>query len=492
MPSKGKVLLINPNRMKPPVTPVALDHLDQSLRAAGFQVELLDLAFSTEVAADVRRAVRRRPLLVGMTVRNVDDSYLASMDFCLKDTKRIVNLVKSEADAPIVLGGVGYSIFPVAAAKYCGVDMAIQGEGEIPFVLLAERIRNRENWGDVPGLVYRCDGLYVANPPYRHDLSKMSLWKRKLVDNARYFREGGMVGFETKRGCLGSCTYCADPVARGRTVVVKPPKDIVRELKGLLAEGIDHFHTCDSEFNMPAWHAEEVCREMIRAGIARKARWYAYAVPVPFPENLARLMKRAGCVGIDFGVDHVDPQILRTLGRAHTKADVLNTARLCHKYGFAFMFDLIIGAPGEDRATVRKVIETMKRANPSRVGLSIGVRIYPRTAFVRHIMSEGITPSNPKRSAGVPTCNPNLRGTVEDNPDLLKPIFYLSAKLGEKPQQYIRELVAGDPRFLIGETGDAAENYNYNDNSALVQAIKAGYRGAFWDIMRRVEEGIAP
>jgi radical SAM superfamily enzyme YgiQ (UPF0313 family) len=481
MPSKGKVLLINPNRMKPPVTPVALDHLDQSIRKAGFQAELLDLAFSTDVRADVRRAVRHRPLLVGITVRNVDDSYFASMDFCLKDTKRIVNLVKSETDAPIVLGGVGYSIFPVAAAKYCGVDMAIQGEGEIPFVLLAERIRNRKSWGDVPGLVYRCDGLYVANPPYRHDLSKMSLWERRLIDNGRYFREGGMVGFETKRGCFGSCTYCADPLARGRAVVVKPPKDVVRELKGLLAEGIDHFHTCDSEFNMPAWHAEEVCREMIRAGIARKARWYAYAVPVPFPENLARLMKKAGCVGIDFGVDHVDPQILRTLGRVHTESDVLDTARLCHKYGFAFMFDLIIGAPGEERVTVRKVIETMKRANPSRVGLSIGVRMYPRTVLVQHILQEGMT-----------SANPNLHGAVEENPDLLKPIFYLSAKLGEKPQQYIRELVAGDPRFLIGETGDAAENYNYNDNSALVQAIEAGYRGAFWDIMRRVEEGIAP
>lgn len=467
--------------MKPPVTPVALDHLDQSLRNAGFQTELLDLAFSTDVRGDIRRAVRRRPLLVGITVRNVDDSYFASMDFCLKDTKRIVNLVKSETDAPIVLGGVGYSIFPVAAARYCGVDLAVQGEGERPLVLLAERIQNGERWDDVPGLVYRCEGLYLTNPPHRHDLSKMSLLERRLVDNRRYFREGGMVGFETKRGCFGKCTYCADPLAKGKAVIVKPPEDVVRELTGLLAQGIDHFHTCDSEFNMPAWHAEEVCREMIRAGIGKKARWYAYAVPAPFPESLARLMKRAGCVGIDFGVDHVNPRILRTLGRAHKKSDVLNAASLCRKYSFSFMFDLIIGSPGENKESVSEVIQTMKRANPSRVGLSIGVRVYPRTAFARHIMSEGITPRNP-----------NVRGVIEGNPDLLKPIFYLSAKVGERPEEYLRELVGGDRRFLIGETGNAAENYNYNDNSALVRAIQAGYRGAFWDIMRRVEEGIAP
>jgi len=481
MTRKQKILLVNPNRMKPPVCPVGLDHLDQSLREQGFDVSLLDLAFSTDVAADIKHALAENPLLVAISVRNVDDSYFASRDFCLEDTRKVVDLVHAHSDSPVVLGGVGFSIFPVAAAKFCDVDLAIHGEGEAPLASLACKISRKENWDDVPGLVFRRDGLYAVNPSFRHDLRAMSLWQRRLVDNRRYFREGGMLGFETKRGCFRKCSYCADPLAKGRKVVVKPPRDVVRELSGLLQQGIDHFHTCDSEFNVPARHGEEVCREIIRAGIANKIRWYAYAAPVPFPESLARLMKRAGCVGIDFGVDHVHPRMLKTLGRDFTAEDVLETARLCRKYAFSFMFDLLIGAPGEDRTTVRRLIETMKRAEPSRVGLSIGVRVYPRTKLACGIMREEMSPSNP-----------NLFGAVEGNPDLLKPIFYLSSRLGDKPRDFIRGLVAGDPRFLIGETGDAPENYNYNDNTALVKAIRAGYRGAFWDIMRRVEEGVPP
>ena len=115
------------------------------------------------------------------------------------------------------------------------------------------------------------------------------------------------------------------------------------------------------------------------------------------------------------------------------------------------------------------------------MGLSIGVRVYPNTKLAHHIGREGMVSSNP-----------NLFGALKDNPDLLKPIFYLSSRLGDRPHDFIRELVGGDPRFLIGETGDAPENYNYNDNTALVRAIRAGYRGAFWDIMRRVESGIGP
>jgi radical SAM superfamily enzyme YgiQ (UPF0313 family) len=481
MSRKGRVLLVNPNRMKPPVSPVGLDHLEQFLRKQGFEVGLLDLAFSTDMEEDVRRALKKRPALVAVSVRNVDDSYFASRDFCLKDTKRIVAVLKRHTDSPVVLGGVGFSIFPLAAARFCDVDFGIQGEGEVPLSLLAWKMVKRESLDEVPGLVRRKDGVYVANPPCRHNLGEMGLWQRRLADNRRYFQEGGMVGFETKRGCFKRCTYCADPLAKGRKVVAKPPRDVVRELKGLLAEGIDHFHTCDSEFNVPASHAEEVCREMIRAGIAGKVRWYAYAAPVPFPESLARLMKKAGCVGIDFGVDHVHPRMLETLGRDFRAEEVLATARLCHKYGFSFMFDLLVGAPGENKTTVRYLIETMKRAEPSRVGLSIGIRLYPRTELLHAVLREGMAPSNP-----------NLFGAVEDNPDLLKPVFYLSSKLGERPHDFIRGLIGDDPRFLIGETGDAPENYNYNDNTALVRAIRCGYRGAFWDIMRRVESGIAP
>ena len=59
---------------------------------------------------------------------------------------------------------------------------------------------------------------------------------------------------------------------------------------------------------------------------------------------------------------------------------------------------------------------------------------------------------------------------------------------GEGVQEFIRGLVAGDVRFFFGGTEQIDENYNYNDNTKLIQAISNGHRGAFWDILRRVEE----
>jgi len=71
---------------------------------------------------------------------------------------------------------------------------------------------------------------------------------------------------------------------------------------------------------------------------------------------------------------------------------------------------------------------------------------------------------------------------------MLRPLFYLSPELGEGVQEFIRGLVAGDVRFFFGGIEQIDENYNYNDNTKLIQAISNGHRGAFWDILRRVEE----
>jgi hypothetical protein len=69
---------------------------------------------------------------------------------------------------------------------------------------------------------------------------------------------------------------------------------------------------------------------------------------------------------------------------------------------------------------------------------------------------------------------------------MLRPLFYLSPKLGEDVQEFIRGLVSGDVRFLFGGTEQIDKNYNFNYNSKLIQVITKDFRGAFWDILRRV------
>jgi hypothetical protein len=68
------------------------------------------------------------------------------------------------------------------------------------------------------------------------------------------------------------------------------------------------------------------------------------------------------------------------------------------------------------------------------------------------------------------------------------PVFYLSSALGEDALGYLAGLIAGDERFFFMSGEVADQNYNYNENILLMNAIRDGYRGAFWDILRRLSE----
>jgi radical SAM superfamily enzyme YgiQ (UPF0313 family) len=470
----GEILLVNPNVMKPPVTPVAIDFLGGVLRAGGYAVRFLDLAFEEDIDAAVERELDRDLLFVGVTVRNVDDSFFATRDFCLAKVRPIVQRIKHLTDAPVVLGGVGYSIFPLAVLEYCGADFGIHGDGEAAVVRLADAFAKRTIPSGIPGLVSKANGGYRTTDPVPVDLSALDLSDRTTVDNRRYFEEGGMVGFETKRGCNASCSYCADPLAKGITCRRRPPGQVAHEIASLVEMGIDHFHTCDSEFNVPYRHAIEVCSEFVRMGLGERIRWYAYMTPAYFDDELASLMSRAGCAGINFGADHCNPSLLRTLGRNHTADSLQNAVWICREHRIACMFDLLLGAPGETPETLREAVEFMKRIDPLCVGASMGLRLYPGTAMARLV-----APQLKPHGSGI-------HGLDADNAEFLRPVYYVSPLLGKDPQRLLFDLVDGDERFFVASPDRGEGDYNYNDNSILSEAIRSGERGAFWHILRRL------
>lgn len=474
-----KVLLVNPNRLQPAVAPLALDYLADSLGEHGVQVQLLDLCLEANPADAVARTLSATtPTLIGITIRNTDDCYCASADYFLPDFAQLVSEVRAHSSAPIVLGGSGFSVAPVPILRLLGADYGVHGDGEIPLAMLARALHSGKRVDDIPGLVWRNGEGVQVNPPWRGPAESLPARSRSLLDNARYFAEGGQAGIETKRGCDRGCIYCADPLSKGRMLRARSPSQVADELARLISQGVDCFHFCDSEFNVPVSHALAVCEELSARGLGERARWYTYASPAAFTPELAGAMRRAGCVGVNFGADSGDDDMLARLGRDFRTADLWETARACRDARLVFMFDLLLAGPGETRETAARTISLMKQISPHRVGVSLGVRIYPGTALCAQVVREGPLERNP-----------NLRGAVAGNPDFVAPVFYLSSGLGEQPDRYIAELVGGDGRFFFPVAEAGKETYNYNDNQRLVEAIARGHRGAYWDILRRLAEG---
>ncbi len=451
-----KVLLVNPNLLVPPVAPLALDLLAGALLAAGFEPLLLDLAWSGDVARDIAALDGREFLFAGVTIRNTDDSTFPGTDAILASHRRVVGLLKSSGFR-VVVGGAGFSIAPQETLSVLGADHALAGDGEEAVVALARALARGGPLGSVPGLV-GASGLACASLSEEAPL-------RAFVDNGRYFRHGGQVGFETQRGCPFQCAVCPEPVTRGRGLRLRPPGAVGAELSRLLAQGIDVLHTCDSEFNASRTHALAVSRELSGAGLGERLRWYAYCAPAGFDRELAQEMKRAGCVGINFAAMHGDPAMLAALACPHGVEDLRRVARVCRETGIRFMFDLLLGAPGESRASISAALDLMRELEPTRVGVGLGVRLYDVCDVIRGM---DLGPANP----AIHRKGPDGR--------LVWPTYHVEARLGPDVADWIGERIDGDRRFFFGAT-----THNYRDRDDLGALIAAGARGAYWDILAR-------
>ncbi len=480
--SAGTILLVNSNRMRPPIAPLALDYVGGHLRRSGFEVRVVDLAFEGDARQALADAVTEgEPMAVGVTFRNTDDCFWPSCAWFVPRLKALVDDIRRCTTVPIVLGGCGYSVFPKQVVETSGADLGIAGDGEAAFAALAHRLAGRQAYDDLPGLVHRPDGgSVVLNPPeYTRSLDVPT--DRDLLDNARYLREGGQGNIETKRGCPSPCIYCADPVAKGKRTRLRDPRQVADEVASLVAQGVTVLHLCDAEFNMPADHAMAVCQELIGRDLGERVRWYVYAAAHPFSAELALAMRRAGCVGVNFGVDSGSDRMLGVLHRGYDSDAIRSAVEACRQAGLLVMLDLLLAAPSENVASLRETIELIQRLNPDRVGAATGVRLYPGTPMAEMIRRQGPLGDNP-----------NLHGQTEDNDDFLRPVFYIEHELGEDPVGLVRDLIGDDERFFKPAPVEADGDYNYNDNTELEQAIAAGHRGAYWDILRRLSEGEPP
>jgi radical SAM superfamily enzyme YgiQ (UPF0313 family) len=468
---EGRIALINSNRIRPPIAPIGLEYIAETLIHHGYVPDLLDLTWEPDWPLAMRRFFSVREYdMVGVTLRNTDDCAFTSRHSFLPEIMDMLERLQGLTDAFIVLGGVGFSAMPGPILRSCSVDAGVLGPGEETVLHLLQSMAGGAERSNIPtdsrGLAHR--PLYRPAPS--RGMVKLPPMRRRWLDNVRYFREGGQAGIETKRGCPWQCAYCCEPLAKGKSVQVRPPSDVAEELGSLLEQGIDHLHTCDSEFNLPMEHALRVCEEILERGLGDRLRWYAYCTPVPFSEELARLMKKSGCVGVNFGADSGDEALLRSLSRGYRAEDVIRTVRLCREQGIIVMLDLIFGSPGENAGSIAATMEMVKRSGAERIGISTGVRVWPGTGIASLVLEGG-----------------DADGMIGGD-SALDPLYFIEPSLSDTLFDLINRHIGGDERFFFFNPDDSEQNYNYDGNEVLVDAIGRGYRGAYWDILRRLAE----
>ncbi|MCX8063763.1 MAG: radical SAM protein [Candidatus Hydrogenedentes bacterium] len=477
---RKSIALINSNRIHPPISPVGLEYLGETILYRGYNPFLIDLCFENDWQAYLRKRLSEiHPDYIGITFRNLDEAMSSSETSFLPLLKDIVNVCREISQSPIILGGSGYAIAPAEILKYTGANFGLIGNGVNGTATLLECIGNN-CVQKCPGAVYRSDEGICVNPlsPLNSEDTQVYnkfYYSRNLANLPKYFAEGGQIGIETKRGCSNKCTYCVESSLEV-PISLRNPKSIIHELKSLLNKGIDVFHLCDSEFNLPLHHAKAVCQEIINEGLGNTIKWYAYCTPEVFDEELAELMEKSGCHGINFCVDTIDEEMLDILNKKHNYDTLSLLMKIFRKTKISIMFDLILGAPGETKESAWSTIDKAMELKPDVIGISLGIRLYPHTQITKRLKAQ-ISQLFSERG---------LIGNLVDNPDLLLPVFYLEPEISNEFIPQLKTLTQSMPNIFLSLPPTEKASYTYCDNTELSEAIKQGARGAYWHILHQL------
>ncbi len=401
-----KVLLINPNRFRtPPAPPIGLEYLAANLEQAGHSVRILDLCFSDDIYADIDRVTGETdPEIAGISIRNIDSVLFADNEFYLDSIKQIILHLKKKYGIRVIIGGAALTADADGLLEYLGADYGIIGPAEnvINGVLLQlQRGKKTER-------IIR--GYYKPYSPSPRCSTG--------IDYARYYREGGIAGFETHKGCSSSCVYC---VEANSPVAFKNPLNVVEEIRGFVERGFDHFHLCDPEFNEDLDHSLAFCTALKQSGMT--IRWVVYMKPGNFSQKFFGLMKETGVYLITLTVDSFKKCPLYW-------NDIEKIIFSARGNGIKVAVDFLTGFPYEDEELLKWCLGFFRRLQPDTVNINTYIRLY------RNLPITGVIKGDPSLSRF-------LMGNANDK-DMMRPFFF-----NRIDNDRLREFIAEDEIFSI-------------------------------------------
>jgi radical SAM superfamily enzyme YgiQ (UPF0313 family) len=426
-----KVLLISANTEKTNILPLPLGLICVAVAARGarHEVKLIDLmadADSGAAARHVRDSIGAfHPGVIGVSVRNIDNQDMEHPVFFLDPVKALIAQCRAVSDAPVVLGGAGYSIFPQSSLNYLRADMGIRGEGEAAFVSLLNTLERRGSRSEIPGLYIEGSG---PAPPaqFAEDLDAFPLSDPEIASQCAADKNDVWMPFQTRRGCPIKCSYCSTPNIEGCAIRKRSPQAVVESLAAHVDAGFRKFYFVDNTFNLPLSHAKEICRAIIASGL--RMQWRCIVHPCGIDRELAGLLAGSGCIEAGLGFESGSSLILGNMNKRFSPQDVVETSELLRAQGIIRMGFLLLGGPGETRDTVEESLAFADRLKMDAMKITIGIRIYPETALAQAAVADGL---------------------VSKDDDLLFPKFYMVPGLEKWLRETVREWMADRPQWTF-------------------------------------------
>jgi len=333
-------------------------YLASVLRKEGYGVSAIDASsLGLSQKKLIEEIVTLQPKYLGISATTLSIFHAASL---ADEIKKTLNNTK------IIIGGPHLTAIPEETMEqFRSFDFGVIGEGEETIKELIYTLENGGDISDVPGIIFRrADAVKKTVPRiFINDLDRLPFpaWDILTGFPKRYhpppfrFKQLPAAYIVTTRGCPYKCIFCDRSVfgnkCRGHSAAY---------ILGLIDHLYKHFGIReilieDDTFITFKKRLIEVCEGMLKHGI--KISWSCLGRADAVTPDILKMMKKAGCWSISYGIETGDEEVMKLIGKNITLEQVEQAVRLTNKAGMLSKGFFIMGHPTDNHDTIRKTID---------------------------------------------------------------------------------------------------------------------------------------
>ena len=311
--------------------------------------------------------------------------------------KKLCDAITSLKKRPfIVLGGHGPSPIPEYFLKHTGADAVILGEGELPFFNLIKALENGNDLSTVNGIAYLDNDKIIVNPRGNPimDLDSLPLPYLETLPIEYYVKSTFLtspidrgLNICAQRGCPFHCNFCCR-LEEG--IRFRSPESIVYEIKKYKCDyNINYVWLFDELFMINEKRVFEVCEMFIKENL--NIKYFCTGRLDKVNTRILDIMKRSGCVAIDYGIEQFDDVALEKMNKSLTTENIEEGIKMTLSKGIQPLFNIIFGNIGDTRETLRRSVDFLHKYNDYKQLRTIKpVTPYPGSPLYNYAVEKGL------------------------------------------------------------------------------------------------------
>jgi radical SAM superfamily enzyme YgiQ (UPF0313 family) len=151
--------------------------------------------------------------------------------------------------------------------------------------------------------------------------------------------------------------------------------------------GVDNFTFCDDAFTVDQARTQELCRLIVERKL--KIKWNCGTRVDMLTKELLLKMREAGCISVWFGVESGSQEILDAMEKGISIEQTKQVFGWVREVGLKPVPNVILGFPGETKASAWKTIKFVEKISPDQVGFYNIATPFPGTPMYDLVQKNG-------------------------------------------------------------------------------------------------------